>query len=161
MNPNPNPTPPRVRQTRGWHFDGSPVVTHQGRKGCRWCKGPVKPPKRSFCSHACVHDWRLRTDPGYVRACVLRRDGGVCCVCGLHVERIRRIIGHAQQFGFNVEMLFIQAGIPTTWEADHIVPVAEGGGLCGLDNYRTLCRACHVAETARLRRRLAKPQPGS
>jgi 5-methylcytosine-specific restriction endonuclease McrA len=38
---------------------------------------------------------------------------------------------------------------------DHIVPVIEGGGGCGLDNLRTLCRKCHVEETAALRKRMA------
>lgn len=43
-----------------------------------------------------------------------------------------------------------------TWEADHIVPVAEGGGQCGLENYRTLCLVCHRRETAELARRRAE-----
>ena len=30
------------------------------------------------------------------------------------------------------------------WQADHIIPVAEGGGLCGLENMRTLCTFCHA-----------------
>jgi len=42
------------------------------------------------------------------------------------------------------------------WDADHIQPVVEGGGGCGLDNYRTLCVPCHKAETAELARRRAK-----
>jgi len=42
-----------------------------------------------------------------------------------------------------------------TWEADHIVPVVEGGGLCGLENYRTLCLSCHRRETAELAKRRA------
>ena len=29
------------------------------------------------------------------------------------------------------------------WQADHIVPVFRGGGLCDLDNMRTLCTLCH------------------
>jgi 5-methylcytosine-specific restriction endonuclease McrA len=37
------------------------------------------------------------------------------------------------------------------WEADHMEPVCWGGHN-GLDNYRTLCRPCHRAETARLAR---------
>lgn len=41
------------------------------------------------------------------------------------------------------------------WEADHIVPVVEGGGECGLEGLRTLCRPCHRVVTAELRRRLA------
>lgn len=40
------------------------------------------------------------------------------------------------------------------WQADHIVPVAEGGGGCGLDGYRTLCLPCHHRVTGELRRRL-------
>ena len=41
----------------------------------------------------------------------------------------------------------------SAWEADHVVPVGEGG--CGLQGYRTLCRPCHVRVTADLRTRLA------
>jgi 5-methylcytosine-specific restriction endonuclease McrA len=42
------------------------------------------------------------------------------------------------------------------WEADHITAVVEGGGACGLDNIRTLCRPCHLKETAALAARRAK-----
>ena len=42
------------------------------------------------------------------------------------------------------------------WEADHIVPVVEGGGGCGPEGYRTLCLRCHRIETARLAARLAE-----
>src|SRR5207248_244912 len=34
------------------------------------------------------------------------------------------------------------------WEADHIQAVAEGGGQCGLENYRTLCFICHKKKSA-------------
>lgn len=40
------------------------------------------------------------------------------------------------------------------WEADHVVPISEGGGACGLEGYRTLCWRCHPKETGALRRRL-------
>lgn len=42
------------------------------------------------------------------------------------------------------------------WEADHIVPVVEGGGGCELDNYRTLCLECHRVETRALAQRRAQ-----
>lgn len=42
----------------------------------------------------------------------------------------------------------------TGWDVDHIVPVSEGGGLCGLDNYRTLCQCCHKDVTTELQQRL-------
>ena len=34
------------------------------------------------------------------------------------------------------------------WHADHVVPVARGGGQCGLENVRTLCVLCHCHVTA-------------
>lgn len=43
----------------------------------------------------------------------------------------------------------------TWWDADHIIPVIEGGGQCGLENYRTLCVPCHKKVTKDLARRLA------
>jgi len=52
--------------------------------------------------------------------------------------------------------LDIPNGRENLWDADHIVPVAEGGGECSLENLRTLCIWCHHNETARLRRRLSQ-----
>ena len=36
------------------------------------------------------------------------------------------------------------------WDADHTLPVIRGGALLGMVNIRTLCRRCHVVETAAL-----------
>jgi hypothetical protein len=44
--------------------------------------------------------------------------------------------------------------LPPLWQADHIVPVAEGGADLGLENLRTLCTPCHVRATTALRARL-------
>jgi hypothetical protein len=46
------------------------------------------------------------------------------------------------------------------WQADHVLPVAEGGGDCSLMNIRTLCTPCHQKETAKLRRRLGDTKLG-
>jgi 5-methylcytosine-specific restriction protein A len=45
------------------------------------------------------------------------------------------------------------------WDADHILPVAEGGGECDLGNMRTLCLKCHQDATAALVKRLAARTP--
>ena len=42
------------------------------------------------------------------------------------------------------------------WDADHILPVCEGGGECDLENLRTLCLVCHQDATSALRRRRAR-----
>jgi 5-methylcytosine-specific restriction endonuclease McrA len=42
------------------------------------------------------------------------------------------------------------------WDADHILPVTEGGGECELDNIRTLCLRCHRAVTKQLRERIRR-----
>lgn len=51
------------------------------------------------------------------------------------------------------------AGFPSEdrrwWEADHIIPVIEGGGGCDFTGYRTLCVPCHRAETKALAARRA------
>lgn len=51
-------------------------------------------------------------------------------------------------------------GRSSGWDADHIVPVVEGGGQCGLENYRTLCHPCHKRATAELARRRAEARKG-
>src|SRR3984957_8926910 len=52
-----------------------------GRPLCRWCSLEVPPRRFTFCSDWCVHEWRLRTDPGYLRGQVLARDRGLCALC--------------------------------------------------------------------------------
>lgn len=47
------------------------------------------------------------------------------------------------------------------WDMDHIVPVIEGGGACGLENLRTLCIPCHKAETRALAARRAQKRRAS
>src|SRR5579871_1649030 len=49
---------------------------------CRWCELEILAKRRrTFCSDYCVHQWRLRTDPGYLRDQVFARDRGICAAC--------------------------------------------------------------------------------
>jgi len=41
------------------------------------------------------------------------------------------------------------------WQADHLLPVVEGGGASGWCNLRTLCTECHREVTSALRRRMS------
>ena len=126
-----------------------------GRCLCRWCDLEVPAGRLSFCSNWCVEEWRLRSDPGYLRERVLERDRGICAVCGLdciaELHRVKKLRG----IGRRKAMLDWQMRKrKTLWDADHIVPVAEGGGECDLSNVRTLCLKCHRMRTDELRRRL-------
>jgi 5-methylcytosine-specific restriction protein A len=132
-----------------------------GRGICRWCGVEVPKGRRTFCSDSCVHEWRLRTDPGYLRDQVLSRDHGLCARCGLDTlefyRRFKKLPAGRRRF--LRDRLGIAAQRKSFWDADHILPVAEGGGECDLSNLRTLCLWCHEEETHRLRRRLGKTRP--
>ena len=125
---------------------------------CRWCKGAVSGRRRTFCSDACVHEWRLRSSTSYLRECVFDRDHGICALCGVDTHKQRRRVMRLS-FGPRMKELraLIDAGVihrrrKSWWEADHILPVVEGGDS-NLDNLRTLCIPCHRGVTRELRER--------
>ena len=129
-----------------------------GRALCRWCGLEVPPRRFTFCSEWCVHEWRLRTDPGYLREQVLARDKGICAIC--QVDCGAAYFDLKRSRGIHRQKLLDRWGLRrinrrTLWDADHIVPVVEGGGECDLDNIRTLCLICHRRQTSELRVRLA------
>ena len=94
--------------------------------GNRICKVCLGPLSGRRKSY-CSHECFARNWPSIMRSRVYKRDHGICALCGADSMH---------------------------WEADHIVPVSEGGGLCGLEGYRTLCKKCHGQESGKLRRRL-------
>jgi 5-methylcytosine-specific restriction endonuclease McrA len=70
-------------------------------------------------------------------------------------RKLKRARGDARlalmrQWGFTTRMR------KSLWDADHILPVTEGGGECDLDNIRTLCLRCHRVVTAHLRERIRR-----
>ena len=69
---------------------GKPELDGSGKPVCRWCRGPVLPPRRTFCGDACVHEWKIRSSPWYVRREVKKRDKGTCRLCGLNVVKAHR-----------------------------------------------------------------------
>ncbi len=131
---------------------------------CRWCELEILAKRRrTFCSAFCVHQWRLRTDPGYLRDQVFARDRGRCAACGADTLAIfaalKRARGKARLAGLSLYGLASIQARRSLWDADHILPVAEGGGQCDLSNLRTLCLPCHREATANLHRRLRQSRP--
>jgi 5-methylcytosine-specific restriction protein A len=128
-----------------------------GRGLCRWCALEVPARRFTFCSEYCVHEWKLRSQPGYLREQIRKRDQGRCAHCG--VDTIQEHARLKRARGANRVALLQHWGMKTRmrkslWDADHILAVAEGGGECDLDNIRTLCLRCHRSVTAQLRERI-------
>ena len=223
----------RILAEAGWV--SKPPLGPNGERLCRRCREPVPKGRSTFCGDDCVHEWKLRSQPGYARRMVAERDRGVCAVCGVDTEKLRglaerldRVAYGGWRFGawdgprgyvmdrtttcgsvwneldwgkrdqqsqgwlefpsarhraeqLDLLVWFVlwwfgcwvgswsnAASDPTSrclqrwkrnealWHADHIVPVVEGGGECGLDNLRTLCLRCHKDETRALAARRAK-----
>ncbi len=149
----------RRQQAGGWAKRAALPRGENGRALCRRCGTEVTPPRRTFCSDACVHEWRLRTDPGYLREQVFRRDRGVCAACGTPTMQLASALRRLNWRGRKhrcAELGIPYARLRAPWDADHIVPVAEGGGECDLANLRTLCLPCHRRVTEELRARLRR-----
>lgn len=153
---------------------------------CRWCGTQVEKPRRHWCGDGCVEAFKLRAFQGLACLRVLERDKGVCAICGIDTLELKRLaflirnamLGTIHDFRCRFDEPGVSDAFRQThewnswknekaawghwnlyqrlWEADHIVPVVEGGGCCGLENYRTLCQLCHKNETAVLAGRRAE-----
>ena len=134
----------RVSKNAGFVHPSQLPRGPNGRALCRQCFTEVPPGRRTFCSQGCVDEWMIRSNPQHVRKLVFKRDQGICALC--NSDTMAGVSEKRRHYGY-------RGG--DRWQADHIVPVIEGGGECGLENYRTLCTACHRRVTAELARRLA------
>jgi len=147
----------RISRQAGWVSVKRLPKGPNGRALWRRCGQEVPKGRLTFCSESCVHEWKITTNPGYVRQCLERRDHGVCQVCGLDCGATRRGIGrlHFRDWQDRARALYpwgIKDPTRSLWEAHHVVAVSRGGGECGLGNYQTLCWRCHRIETRKLRR---------
>lgn len=97
---------------------------------CRFCGVPLTGRKSSWCGHDCLVEVLLLCDWSYFRNKVKRRDKYRCVVCHRNKHEAGRL------------------------EVDHIVELVDGG-LTVLSNTRTMCRRCHMAKTAEMRRKRA------
>lgn len=107
---------------------------------CAYCGGPLSGRQRRWCRWECertaVTTMLIRKgDVTTIRRELEKRDKGKCAGCGAENRE---------------------------WQADHITAVVNGGGLCDLDGYQTLCVGCHKVKTrldvreARIRQRLQR-----
>lgn len=147
-----------TRRKRPSTWKSKQPVGPDGRPACYWCKGPLPGRKRSFCSDRCVHEHKLRSDPGYLRRALFLRDKGYCADCGEDTAKIELEVAGMTEAERRARLQGL--GYPTHrksfWDAHHVTAVKDGGGECGLDGYITLCCRCHKEYTARQRKGWAK-----
>jgi len=109
----------------------------------------------------------LRSSTSYLRKCVLKRDRGICALCGINTVTMRRSVmklptpARMQELRDLADQGLIGHTRKSWWEADHILPVVEGGDS-NLENLRTLCHPCHrgVTTELRLRRKMGRATEG-
>lgn len=131
---------------------------HGGRL-CRWCSHEVFPPQQTYCGPNCVHEWLLRSDTTYMRSQVFLRDKGVCACCRLDTVALRRKMfdlpaNERERVGMGLGFPAHQSRQLALWQADHMVPVSQGGGVDvgeasgGVEFFQTLCVPCHQRKNA-------------
>lgn len=138
---------------------------------------------RSWCSRTCDDEASVRMWPTIAASRVHRRDQGICALCKTDTRAIRdelRELKRAfevcpQELTARERMqkrdayylrlhYYSKLGFPMTrmkaghelCDVDHVIPVAEGGGGCGLEGLRTLCCPCHESATKKLTDRLTE-----
>lgn len=141
-----------------------------GKGLCVWCGGKLEGRRRSWCSDACVAEYRIANFAGDAASQVFRRDQGKCASCGsTPADRYRWrqncalwtqsrwISRYRWPEGWDGEapVTWIERTDPG-WEADHIVPLwsvdrdaPDAFRFWTLANLQTLCLPCHKAKTAR------------
>ena len=105
------------------HITFTYLFPHRNDRRCRCgCGRSIEPPKICWATRQCNYKATmtylfLRGDNSTVRKMLKERDHQVCAVCG---------------------------EVSIEWDADHILPVREGGGgTVDLSNLQTLCKKCH------------------
>lgn len=145
-----------------------PVV----RGKCRVCLEPLPKGRRGFCSDGCRDAYYMATSGEFLRFKVFERDKGVCAACGLDCDAleqrvwgfstmVKRLRHHQKAVMLSAPertmkaVNLVRCGFArlssnqprTLWEADHVEPLADGGGYT-LDNVETLCQPCHIKKTS-------------
>jgi len=152
-----------TRRTAGVYSRKRPLGPN-GERLCYNCCGLLPKGRRFNCSPACSEEWRGKTSPSHMRYLLFQRDKGICALCRTDTVALRAEYWLIPKELRNLRDAFLaKNGIPYGrassrgwWDADHITPVVEGGGECGLEGYRTLCIPCHQAETRKLAGRIAE-----
>ncbi|ESP02276.1 hypothetical protein LOTGIDRAFT_138707 [Lottia gigantea] len=159
------------------HFKAS-VVNNEGVPLCLNCSQPYSNSllttqtitsnnnawQTRFCSLNCADSHWTKTDSGYCRDKIYQIEHGVCQICQFDAHSFYKQIKDTVDMKVRVKLISeskfsklkskvkeVMARKPVEgqfWHVDHIKPVFEGGGMCDIDNMRTLCVICHQKVTS-------------
>jgi len=153
-----------------------------GKPLCVWCDGKLTGRQQRWCGEKCIGEFNLISNFDLLADKVWERDQSKCVLCGLEGKRVfdrafpryphktwMRTTEDRESYEADWER-FVAEELPlaretraqypwlkptvTPMQVDHIIPVVEGGGCCGIENLRLLCHPCHAAETYNLRQRM-------
>eukprot|EP01023_Acetabularia_acetabulum_P020855 TRINITY_DN20895_c0_g1_i1.p1 TRINITY_DN20895_c0_g1~~TRINITY_DN20895_c0_g1_i1.p1 ORF type:complete len:222 (-),score=27.90 TRINITY_DN20895_c0_g1_i1:286-951(-) len=124
-----------------------------------------------FCSAQCENNYYCKVSTNALRNSLFKLERGICCQCKADcnsmIKRIRRISKDGlnwrerrlqiiseiapkflqSKYSNQLNKLITAALDGNAWHADHIIPVYQEGGLCTVENMRTLCVPCHLDVT--------------
>lgn len=140
---------PTLRRWRSVDANTLRKLLGRETKECTWCGEVVGGRRTKWCGGDCLEAFRLRCSPSYQVEHVAKRDNYICVMCKKNVKL--DFVNHNQSVPY-----WQRKSIGHFCQADHILPVAEGGGLTGPENLRLLCTACHKTQTNKLHKRLAE-----
>jgi superfamily II DNA or RNA helicase/5-methylcytosine-specific restriction endonuclease McrA len=122
------------------------------------------------CSWKCHQELAAKLSGSSIRRQLFELEKGVCVLCKRDMHALYQRFIRLQPSDRVQECMTIKMKLHETllqspnegmfWQADHVLPVSEGGGECTMENIRTLCTGCHQKETAALRRRLRDAKLG-
>ncbi|ORC88620.1 putative SNF2 DNA repair protein [Trypanosoma theileri] len=117
-----------------------------------------------FCGGSCREAFYIKRSGFAVRRSVREADKGICSCCQVDCETLCALVAvattrkdresiidqmhpHMRHYP-NLFNRIVEHPVPgNVWNADHILPVSQGGGEASMDNLQTLCVACHLEKT--------------
>lgn len=142
---------PAMRYMRSLSAEAARRAVGRQKGECTWCGQQVPRPRIYWCSDDCRQAFFIRCDPAWARDHFINTQTVATKIRWCEwSKRLRGWYPMVECQGCHSLTVAPEA------ELDHIVPVSEGGGLCGPDNYRLLCLDCHKQASAEGAARRAK-----
>ncbi|RNF10455.1 putative SNF2/RAD54 related DNA helicase [Trypanosoma conorhini] len=119
-----------------------------------------------FCSGRCRAAFYIKRSGSAVRRSVREADNGICSHCHVDCEVLCALLAaattgreresildrmhpHMRQYPALFNRIIENPVAGNVWNADHVLPVSQGGGQATMENLQTLCVACHAEKTMR------------